>query len=154
MFHSPATHVHTANAVADRDRALERVAQAELNVTVAALSGYFSERAATWVGIRAAPVGMVDPVEHLRAELNVLALSECEILEHRQIPVLKPGVIAGAITALAGCEGAPWGRSENGRTVLKTGAEVEVAVSSALRELSLTTPSASGCQAKPGRRPE
>src|SRR5262249_16910966 len=50
----------------------EGVTQCELQITLAGLGGDFPERAAGRIGVGAAPIGVIDPVEGLRLELDRL----------------------------------------------------------------------------------
>ena len=72
--------------------------------------GDLSKLLAGGIGIRTAPVWVVQEVESLGAEGNVLLFRDVEILEDGSIPVLEAGVVE-LVPALLRGEGAWRGRS-------------------------------------------
>src|SRR6185436_282615 len=73
--------------------ALEAVPQAQLQVPLIALPCDFAEGSAARIGIQAAPVRMVEPVERFGAKQDLVPLGDREFLEQSQVPVLEARVV-------------------------------------------------------------
>ena len=93
--------------------ALEIEAQRELDVALAILRGHFSKRGAGRVIIRPAPVGMIERVEGLRAELEAFGLRDCKLLIQSDIPILETRIVDSISNVRLKIECALCGCAEN-----------------------------------------
>src|ERR1035437_288737 len=118
----------------------ERIMQTQLDVTRAALARHLSEGGARRIRVRAAPVGVVQPVESLGSEVDPLALGDTKGLEQRYVPALESGVAnhrKGVLRLVR--EGAcNWLREYRASVRILDG-EPEVVISTALRESAVCT---------------
>jgi hypothetical protein len=85
----------------------ERVTKAELQLPLRVLGRNLSEVAVIGINVQsaaryAAPIRMVEPVEHLEPERGELFLRGVKIFEHPDVPVLKARLVEDVPAPLVG----------------------------------------------------